>query len=76
MTRQQLIDKGKIYQVEERDKNKLLFEGTRSKCIAYMRQKGILRQWKQGKSNYTLSKVIYEISPLKKKYVPNILQSL
>ena len=50
-TRQQLIDSGKIYQVyTEADSDTILFEGTRAKCMAWIKivcwrdyKKGIIR---------------------------------
>lgn len=61
--RQQLIDKGKIWQVTRNlisGGEELLFEGVKTKCIKYMREKGLYRLWKNGKSSYSLCQIIWE----------------
>lgn len=58
MTRQQQIDKGKIWQVHFDGKEEVLFEGTKTACMRYLREKGWISDYKRGRVR--LGKVIWE----------------
>ncbi len=59
MIRQELIDKGKVWQVYlDIEPENILFEGTKTRCNKYIREKYSMRLWKQG--IVRLAKIIWE----------------
>lgn len=38
----------------------VLFEGSRAACVKWMRERGVYRHWKAGKSGLSLGRLIWE----------------
>jgi hypothetical protein len=61
MTRQEKIKQGKIWQVwRKNDSDNVLFEGSRTACIKYLKEQGLYRLWKRGKADVSLGELISE----------------
>lgn len=59
--RQSMIDAGKIWQVYPcSDSENILFEGSKTKCLSYIKEKFGMRAYKNGQIR--LAKVIWEKS--------------
>lgn len=64
MKRQQLIDKGKVWQVyPDSNPDNILFEGTITQCRKYIVDNNLMRDIKKGTTR--LGKLIYESENLK-----------
>jgi len=61
-TRQQLMDAGKVWHLYRRDHPDTVIaeRSSRSQCLAYLKEKGQLRAWRNGKSELTFCRVICE----------------
>ncbi len=62
MTRQEQIDKGKLWQVYLKANDQIVFEcRSETAALNFIKEKdGSLRLWKRGKSDYSFGKVIWE----------------
>ncbi len=59
MTRQELIDKGKVWQVHpDGNVDCIFFEGTKTQCRNYIKDKNMKRMYKKGEIR--LGKLIWE----------------
>lgn len=59
MTRQQLIDKGKIWQVyNDGEPDNVLFEGNKTKCLQFIKENNFGYYYKKGKIR--IAQVIWE----------------
>lgn len=61
MTRPQKLRAGKLWQITPTtEPETILYEGSKTACLAWLRAKGVLRHWKKGKSGLSLGRVIWE----------------
>jgi len=57
MTRQQLLDCGKLWIVCDSD-DKKLFEGNKTACLRYLREHGLWRSYRRGQTH--MGQIIWE----------------
>jgi len=61
--RLQMLNTGKLWQVDNKINGEILCEGSKTKCVQWLRATGNYRDWKRGKNSLSLGKLIFENTP-------------
>jgi hypothetical protein len=60
-TRNRKIGAGKLWQISTGyDPEEVVFEGSKTRCLAWLSTRNELRKWRRGKSAYRLGQLIWE----------------